>query len=234
MIEETKSAHIEKIRAANPLRHPQGVRDLSSQLVEAFQNPTKLSILLLLLENGRMTVTQMAKVAGVSRPNLYHFVSELVADGLLPEPESIVKGNYVEKYYHIDERTLRQVDRGEQQKKIGSSKPEEIRETLKSFFLTMSLFFRLYAERLSRMNDSSSLENLANETKRHKLTLSYGLMETEEFEFFLAEFQKALRRSEKKFSKKEKGEGKESATTNGNRMVLVMLPESIFGKNVLP
>jgi DNA-binding MarR family transcriptional regulator len=73
------------------------VIDIYKILLNTLENPTKLSIVLLLSHRDKMTVTQMSKVVRVSRANLYHFVGQMVKDGLLSKPEAIVKKNYVEK-----------------------------------------------------------------------------------------------------------------------------------------
>ncbi len=74
--------------------------------LHALQNPTKVKVLVLLSDNEKMTVTQMASIVKVSRPNLYHVVSEMVSEGLLTGPEAKVKGNYVEKYYSLSEKAI--------------------------------------------------------------------------------------------------------------------------------
>ena len=69
-----------------------GIYDL---LFKTLSNPTKASILMLLAMKDRLTVTQMAKHIKVTRSNLYHFVGEMVEDGLLSKPQVVVKKNHI-------------------------------------------------------------------------------------------------------------------------------------------
>ena len=61
------------------------------RLIESFRNQSKLSILIILLQDGKMTATQMAKIIGTSRSNMYQNLKEMVEDGILKEPEVVVK-----------------------------------------------------------------------------------------------------------------------------------------------
>src|SRR5579884_3002415 len=132
-------------------------------LIKAMENPTKLGIILLLLERERMTETQMQKFMGLSRANLYHFVQELVKAKVLTEPESVVKGNYVEKYYRINP-VLRHSGY-EQQKIVLSAGPEELRNIISSFFI---FHFGLNEKRVLPAN-SKKLVKMAPEEKRGKM-----------------------------------------------------------------
>ena len=68
-------------------------QDIFANLMRTFRNPTKMSIIFLLTENGKMTVTQMAEQVNVTKANLYHFVKEMVNDGIVLRPEVRVKKN---------------------------------------------------------------------------------------------------------------------------------------------
>src|SRR5712691_8276822 len=92
-------------------------RDVYKILLSTLGNSTKLSIVFLLSHNDRMTVTQMAKHVGVTKANLYHFVSQMVKDGLLSKPEAVVKENYVEKYYRLAPKLFESIDPSEQRKR---------------------------------------------------------------------------------------------------------------------
>ncbi|EQD54398.1 transcription regulator [mine drainage metagenome] len=48
-------------------------------LIDAFRSHTKLSIIMILTQKGKMTVTQMSKFLGTTRSNLYQAVSELTS-----------------------------------------------------------------------------------------------------------------------------------------------------------
>jgi predicted transcriptional regulator len=60
--------------------------DIYKKMLETFSNHTKMKIIMLLAENGEMTVTQMAPHLDLGRSNLYHFVRQMVNDGMLKNP----------------------------------------------------------------------------------------------------------------------------------------------------
>jgi DNA-binding transcriptional ArsR family regulator len=185
-------------------------------LIKAMENPTKLGIILLLLERERMTVTQMQKFMGLSRANLYHFVQELVKAKVLTEPESVVKGNYVEKYYRINP-VLRHSGY-EQQKIVLSAGPEELRNIISSFFISLSLHFRLYAQR-ALTADSKKLVEIASAAKRGKMMLTFHLMSKRKFEYVVSEFADVLKTAHRKF---------DEIGAETSRLVVVALPEAVL------
>ena len=71
-------------------------------LLSAISNRTKLSIITLLVRRKRMTVTQMSKLIGTTRSNLYQTIGDLVSSGIINGPEAVVNRNYVEKYYTLN------------------------------------------------------------------------------------------------------------------------------------
>ena len=198
-------------------------------LLSSMQNPTKMSVILLLADNRKMTVTQMSKFIKVSRANLYHFVSELVKDSLLSKPESVVKGNYVEKYYSINEQTWKKISGEGQEKRISAFSPEEMRSLLRSFFLSMSLYFRFYAERTERAS-KADLEKVLEEVKNHNIMLSYSKMGDDEYRFVMTE----LKKIRKNFDEIAKHERESDITKHGNRLIIASIPSSVFSNMILP
>jgi hypothetical protein len=65
----------------------------------------------------------MSKVVRVSKANLYHFVNQMVKDGLLSKPEAHIKKNYVEKYYRLKENFFEAIDPSEQRKGSRAQNP---------------------------------------------------------------------------------------------------------------
>ena len=191
-------------------------RDVYKILLNALENPTKLGIILLLSHNDKMTVTQMSKVVKVSKANLYHFVSQMVKDGLLSKPEALVKKNYVEKYYRLDERFFEALDPSEQRKRIKAARPEELRTILQSALVSIGLDLRLLAEEIAKA-EHKALELLARFVEEEKITLSYSILPDKAFEYVLAE----LKRINKTVTERW---GHEKSTLNGNRVILVGLP----------
>ena len=201
-------------------------------LFESLQNPTKMSVILLIIEKGKLTVTQMAESIKVSRANLYHFVSELVKDELLSEPVSVVKGNYVEKYYSLNEQTWKKITGHEQSRRIAEISLEDLRSVFRSYFLSMSLQFRLYAQEMERIA-KDDLDRIRDEVKNHNIVLSYTVMGDERYKFLMSELKKLEKKIEDKKSWSDK-EAVEKISKHHNRLVIVALPSTVFPNITLP
>ena len=145
-------------------------------LANAYRNPTKFSIIVLLAEHGKMTVTQMSKYVKVSRPNLYHYVSQLVDDGILNIPESVVKKNYVEKYYSLNEELINEGSNEKWDEFITNKSPGEVRELLSSVLMGYSMILSMAAENIAHSSDSV-IAKLVNKLKKGVgWTASYSLL----------------------------------------------------------
>lgn len=149
--------------------------DTYEVLSAAFSNPTKMSIIMLLVENERMTVTSMAKYLDVSRSNLYHFVAQLVADGILNEPEVVPKKNYVEKYYTLNREMFASMDPDELVKQVKRLTPSEIRTLLGSVLMSYSMSLKLAADEIYQSSDEES-ENLKEWLLTKPAWLSYSAL----------------------------------------------------------
>lgn len=123
------------------------------RLLDAYKNNTKLSIIFLLAENERMTVTQMSRHIDVSRSNLYHFVSQLVEDNVLNPPEAVPKKNYVEKYYTLNAELFGAVQLEELEKHFASLTMDEVRTLLRAFLIGQAFNFQLLAEKVKNSDD---------------------------------------------------------------------------------
>ena len=117
-------------------------------LSNTFSNPTKFGIILLLTEHERMTVTQMAKYLKVSRSNIYHFVAQMVSDGILNEPEVVPRKNYVEKYYTLDTKMI-EFNEEDWEKGLNNMGVEELRSMISSALMGYSMSLKLTAEQVS-------------------------------------------------------------------------------------
>jgi len=191
-------------------------RDIYKILLNTLENPTKLGILMLLTHHRKMTVTQMSKLVRVSKANLYHFVGQMVNDGLLSKPEALVKKNYVEKYYRLDERFFEALDPSEQRKRLKAARPEELKTILQSTLVSLGLDFRLMAEEIARADDKK-LKQIAKSVAEERITLSYSILSDKTYEHVLAE----LKRINKTISEVE---SREKPSLEGNRVILVGLP----------
>gem|GEM_PF-1439192 len=192
-------------------------RDIYKILLNTLENPTKLGVLMLLTHHNKMTVTQMSKLAKVGKANLYHFVGQMVKDGILSKPEALVKKNYVEKYYRLDERFFEAIDPSEQRKRLKAARPEELRTILQSTLVSLGLDFRLMAEEIAKADDTT-LKQIARSVTEERITLSYSILTDKAYEHVLAE----LKRISKTITEVE---GREKASLRGNRVILVGLPQ---------
>lgn len=188
-------------------------------LSKAYMNPTKLSIILLLTEESRMTVTQMSEYINVSRSNLYHFVSQLVDDHILNEPEVVPKKNYVEKYYSLNEGMFRKEDPEEWDKLLKGASLDDLRELFSSLLMGYSLILNLAAKRISSSSDEEAEELRSWLAEETAWTASYsviGQKTTGRVRPILKELNNEL--SEEKSSEEDPGED------NLSRLLLVFLP----------
>lgn len=120
------------------------------KLTNLYTNPTKLSILLLITEYEKITVTQMAEYVDVSRANLYHYVSQMVEDGILNEPEVKVKKNYVEKYYTLNLELFGKFDIKAWEAHLSTLSADELRDLIGSSLTAQSIFLKIIADRIAR------------------------------------------------------------------------------------
>ena len=146
-----------------------------------FQNPTKLKVVVLLSEGQPMTVTQMSKLIGSSRPNLYHVVSEMVSEGFLVKPTTKVKGNYVEKYYDLSPDAFGKFDPDEHRRSIAAASAEEFRDLVHSILLSVSMNAQIMAGKLETA-DKDAVDRLSKARKSDTIlagffTLSDGAYE---------------------------------------------------------
>jgi DNA-binding Lrp family transcriptional regulator len=191
-------------------------RDIYSVLLSTFKNPTKVSIVFLLSHYGKMTVTQMSKKVGVSKANLYHFVNEMVRDELLSRPEAVVKKNYVEKYYHLNQKMFGAVDPSEQRKRLKLAKPEEQKTIIQSMLASLGLYLRLFAEEIGQ-TDARMLERFRNAIAKEEIALSYLILPNEAYNYALEELRRMNRTMEERW-------GSEKPSLTGNRVIVVALP----------
>ena len=145
-------------------------------LTEVYRNPTKFRIILLLSEHGRMTVTDMAKLVKVSRSNLYHFIAQMVKDGIVKPPEVIPRKNYVEKFYRLNDEMFKAEEMKEWEKLLRIASPKEIKETVSSILMGYSMILSFIADRISA-SEGDAVEQLRNWLiEETPYTLSYAVM----------------------------------------------------------
>ncbi len=188
-------------------------------LSDLFRNPTKFRIIMLLTEQERMTVTQMSKVIKVSKSNLYHFISQMVQQRLVLEPEVIPKKNYVEKFYRLNEDMFRAEDPKEWEKILLGATNNEIKEVVSSVLMGYSMTLSFIADRIANSDDSEG-ENLRKWLiEQTPYTLTYSVMSkktTTKVKPILRQLRQALI---------ESGEDEGSTfNTSVSRLLVVFLP----------
>ena len=188
-------------------------------LSEVFRNPTKFRIIMLLTEQGRMTVTQMSKLIDVSKSNLYHFISQMVKEGLVLEPEVIPKKNYVEKFYRLNEEMFRAEDPKEWEKVLVGASNSEIKEVVSSVLMGYSMTLSFIADRVAK-SDESEGDNLRKWLiEQTPYTLTYSVMSKKTS----TKIKPILRQLWQTLI--ESGEDRESTTnTSVSRLLVVFLP----------
>ena len=188
-------------------------------LSDVFRNPTKFRIIMLLTEQGRMTVTQMSKLISVSKSNLYHFISQMVKEGIVLEPEVIPKKNYVEKFYRLNEEMFRAEDPKEWEKVLVGASNSEIKEVVSSVLMGYSMTLSFIADRVAKSDDSEGDDLRKWLIEQTPYTLTYAVMSKRtntKIKPILRQLWQALI---------ESGEDKESTTnTSVSRLLVVFLP----------
>jgi len=123
-----------------------------------------------------MTVTDMAKLVKVSRSNLYHFIAQMVKDGIVKPPEVIPRKNYVEKFYRLNDEMFKAEEMKEWEKLLRIANPKEIKETVSSILMGYSMILSFIADRISA-SEGDAVEQLRNWLiEETPYTLSYAVM----------------------------------------------------------
>ena len=121
------------------------------KLVESLRNQTKLSIIIILFQKGKLTATQMSKIIGTSRSNLYQNLKEMVEDRILAEPESKVRKNYVEKYYYPNTEIFERFSIEDQERALNDKTPGELKEYIISALNSQILRLQIIAREIEMM-----------------------------------------------------------------------------------
>lgn len=195
-----------------------GIYDL---LFKTLSNPTKASILLLLARKDRLTVTQMAKHIKVTRSNLYHFVGEMVEDGLLSKPQVVVKKNHIEKYYSQNPEFWSALTPFGQEERLKEGfSAEEGRALLQSMFMSLSLQYRIYADEFASASDKQ-LERIGGEFEKERLMVSLWSVADDEYDRIVASLKDLLRKAALESQK----QGKHTGKPEPNIINVICLPD---------
>ena len=80
------------------------------KLMQVFANPTRSAILYELMRYEECSATELAKILNKNVNNIYYHLQILENDGIVDPPRSVVKLNYVEKYYSLSQKFLASVN----------------------------------------------------------------------------------------------------------------------------
>ncbi len=142
-------------------------------LLSAISNRTKLSIITLLVRRKRMTVTQMSKLIGTTRSNLYQTIGDLVSSGIVNEPEVFVRRNYVEKFYTLNEPVFRELDSERWKNRLQSLTVDQSREIVVSFLLSQSMNLQIMAQEIQMSSEEVS-PKIKQLLQSDRIFMSYG------------------------------------------------------------
>lgn len=157
---------------------------LIETLMSAISNRTKLSIITLLVRRKRMTVTQMSKLIGTTRSNLYQTIGDLVSSGIINEPEAVVNRNYVEKYYTLNEPLFKELDSDRWKKRLQSLSEEQSRELVVSFLLSQSMNLQIMAQEIQMSREKNS-PKIKESLQSDRIFMSYGRISDASYNRFL-------------------------------------------------
>ncbi len=147
--------------------------EIMEKLITAFLNRTKLAIITLLIHRRRLTVTQMSRYLSTTRSNLYQTISDLLESGIILGPESVVRKNYVEKYYTLNEAMFSVLDTEKWKERLKLMNPSQGKSLISSFLLAQSLRLQIMASEVE-MADDGAARAIGDLLESGKIMLSYG------------------------------------------------------------
>lgn len=195
--------------------------DLEDQyeiLSDAYKNPTKFSIIMLLMENKKMTVTEMSRHINVSRSNLYHFVAQLVNNKILNEPEVRPKKNYVEKFYSLNLKIFESVVPEGWSKHFQKLSKDDLRNILRSFLIGQSLNLKILAEKVMRAKDDD-IDRLKEAMLGGEALTSYSVISGKTIERIKPQIRNILKELDNDESQSE-----QSGSGSAYRLLVLLLP----------
>jgi DNA-binding transcriptional ArsR family regulator len=137
--------------------------------MKTFANPMRSAILYELTRRGECSATDLAKILDQKVNNIYYHLRILENDSILNPPRSVVKRNYVEKYYSLDEKFMSvNVDKQEWKRSQQQLSPEQRRQIA---ITTLNLIISILRWRVEDYKRMSS-EEIDQLWKKEWVTLS--------------------------------------------------------------
>ncbi len=190
------------------------------RLIESFRSQSKLSIIIVLLQNGKMTATQMAKVIGTSRSNMYQSLKEMVEDGILRKPEIKVKKNYVEKYYYPNTELLDDFSLKQQEELLNKKSPEDLRDYLISGINSEILRLKIIARQIEMKSDDE-LRRRFDSLFFDQVLFSNSWLSRKTYEYMV----KRIKEIFEEYYKNQETEKKQEVGEEKHNLILIGIPE---------
>ena len=194
-------------------------QDRLEKLFDVMSSQTKSHIMALLAIGGKMTVTQISEHIKTSRSNLYQAISDLQEQGFVNPPDVVVRKNYVEKYYSLNDEAFNEKKAGEMNEEFKKMSPDRLRNLMATFLLSQSLNLKVIAQEIMNVPDEDMKRAVEDGTHSH-LSLSFSSLSDSSYSRVVEQLKPFMNYIDNPENfKKEDSKDKHEDETN---MVLVM------------
>ena len=150
-------------------------QDRLEKLFDVMSSQTKSHIIALLAIGGKMTVTQISEHIKTSRSNLYQAISDLQEQGFVNPPDVVVRKNYVEKYYSLNDEAFNEKKAGEMNEEFKKMSPDRLRNLMATFLLSQSLNLKVIAQEIMNVPDED-MKRAVEDGTHSQLSLSFSTL----------------------------------------------------------
>ena len=201
-------------------------QDRLEKLFDVMSSQTKSHIIALLALSGKMTVTQISKHIKTSRSNLYQAISDLQEQGFVNPPDIVVRKNYVEKYYSLNDSAFNQTTAGEMNEEFKKMSPDKLRNLMATFLLSLSLNLKVIAQEIMSVSDEDMMRAVEEGMESH-LNLSFSTLSNDHFSTGVEKLRPFIDYVEtpENFKPEEKNEKKDG---DHNMILVVSIPEYLL------
>ena len=194
-------------------------QDRLEKLFDVMSSQTKSHIIALLAIGGKMTVTQISEHIKTSRSNLYQAISDLQEQGFVNPPDVVVRKNYVEKYYSLNDEAFNEKKAGELNEEFKKMSPDRLRRLMATFLLSQSLNLKVIAQEIMNVPDEDMMKAVEDGT-HSQLSLSFSSLSDDSYSRVVEQLKPFMNYIDNPENfKKEDSKEKHEDDTN---MVLVM------------
>ncbi len=194
-------------------------QDRLEKLFDVMSSQTKSHIIALLAIGGKMTVTQISEHIKTSRSNLYQAISDLQEQGFVNPPDVVVRKNYVEKYYSLNDEAFNEKKAGEMNEEFKKMSPDRLRNLMATFLLSQSLNLKVIAQEIMNVPDED-MKRAVEDGTHSQLSLSFSSLSDSSYSRVVEQLKPFMNYIDNPENfKKEDSKDKHEDETN---MVLVM------------